>query len=339
MDRHSSFPALKLLLALVAGLAGGCGGRTHQTPAIPVEDGGTTADGSPSDGSPDANNDDWVGRVLGVPAGQVFVGSWMFDPSIQRFRRPVGCKTDAAAPGGDRGANRKLAVKQFWLQETPVTSGLYSICLAAGACTVPQHDIADPNPSPWNDPSRIELPVAVRHDQAEAYCQWAQGRLPTLAELSRAAQGDAEIPGVAALTQAVIDCAKDAAESTDPPAICAQLQLMNYWQTPSPPLYRTNGFELDRGPYGHTDLFGSVWEWTQTLGGFSNDPEFCALKDGSPDFVTFDPTHEYNQSDVLNFATPLLEGVRVGFTLPARVEMNANTRYNIGFRCAFDSVR
>ena len=336
MDRHTSFPALRFGLALVVAIAPGCGGRTHQTPAI-FEDAGAVD--ATSDGSSDANRDDWVGRVFGIPAGEVFVGSWTFDPSIQRFRRPAGCKDHAQVTGEDYGANRKLAVQQFWLQETPVTTDLYSICVSAGACTVPEHDIADPNPASWDDPSRFELPVYVRHDQAEGYCQWAKGRLPTLAELSRAAQGDAEIPGVAALTQAVIDCANDAAEDAEQPAICAQLQLMNYFQTPSPSLYRTNGVELDQGPYGHADLFGSVWEWTQTLGGFASDPEFCALPDGSPDFVTFDRKHEYDQSDVLNFATPLLEGVRRGVTLPARIELNATTRYNIGFRCAFDSMR
>lgn len=273
----------------------------------------------------------------------MFVGSWIFDKSIQRFRRPVGC--NAYAPvGADSGANRKLSVRQFWLQEAPVSNGLYAICFAARACTAPDHDIADPNPLSWDAPARYELPVYVRHDQAEEYCQWANGRLPTVAELTRAAQGDAEIPGVAALTQAVIECAKNAAGSTEPTAICAQLQLMNYFQTPSPPLYRTNGFELDHGPYGHVDLFGSVWEWTQTWGGVADDGHFCALLDGSPDFVTFDPDHERNQSDVLGFASVLTEAVAANSVysisaLPMRIEQNPANRYNIGFRCAFDNGR
>jgi formylglycine-generating enzyme required for sulfatase activity len=332
MDSYSSFPALRFALALVAGLACGCGGRAHQASAT-FEDAGTPDAG---DGSPDASNGVWVGRVMGVPAGEAFVGSWIFDPSVQRFRRPMGCN-DGAPLGEDRGANRKLAVRQFWLQEGPVTNQLYGFCFSAGACTAPDHDIADPNPKPWDDPARYELPVYARHDQAEEYCQWANGRLPTLAELSRAAQGDAEIPGVAALTQAVIDCAKDSAGNAELPVICAQLQLMNYFQTPSPPLYRTNRLDLDHGPYGHTDLFGSVWEWTQTFNGY--DAQFCALADGSPDFVTFDPKHERNQSNILGFASVLLAAVASGVAFPTRILPNATNQYNVGFRCAFDNMQ
>jgi len=55
---------------------------------------------------------------------------------------------------------------------------------------------------------------------------------------------------------------------------------------------------LDRGPFGHTDLFGSDWEWTRTFGGFPDNGQFCNLADGSPDFVTFGPTPNM-QSDVV----------------------------------------
>ncbi|MEI9937291.1 MAG: SUMF1/EgtB/PvdO family nonheme iron enzyme [Pseudomonadota bacterium] len=343
MDTHSSVPTLRLLFLLFAGLAGGCGGSVRDS-TPPSEDGGTSdaGGGSPPDGAP-SNNEPWSGSVHGVPAGDVFVGSWVFDRSIQRFRRPVGCKVEGLT-GEDRGANRKLTVGEFRLHEAPVTNGLYAICVSAGTCTPPDHDIADPDPSSWDSPGRSEVPVYVRHDQAEEYCQWAQGRLPTVAELSRAAQGDAEIPGVAALTQAAIDCAQDTVGSAEQPALCEQLQLMNYFQTPSPPLYRTNGFELDRGPYGHVDLFGSVWEWTQTWGGFAEDGHFCALPDGSPDFVTFDPDHERNQSDVLGFASVLMEAIANSSVysicaFPTRIEQNPANRYNIGFRCAFDNAR
>ena len=157
-----------------------------------------------------------------------------------------------------------------------------------------------------------------------------------MAELSRAAQGDAELPGVAALTQAVIDCANTAG-GTDLPAICAQLQLMNYFQTPSPPLYHVGRFDLDQGPYGHADLFGSVWEWTQTF--YSTDADFCALQDGDPDFVTFDPKHQLEQSDVLGFASVLIEAVASGFAFPSRILPNATNQYNVGFRCAFDDMQ
>ena len=338
MDTSSSVQTLRLLFLLLAGLAGGCGGNVRHSPDASEGGGKADAGEDSSAGGAPTNSEPWVGNIHGVPAGDVFVGSWIFDRSKRRFRRPVDCKA-YPSPDEDGGANRRLVVREFWLQEAPVSNGLYATCTAAGVCTAPDHDVADPDSSSWDAPTRAELPVYVRQDQAEAYCQWAKGRLPTVAELSRAAQGDAEIPGVAALTQAAIDCAPDSGGSADRPAICGQLQLMNYFQTPSPPLYRTNGFELDRGPYGHVDLFGSVWEWTQSLGGFADDGHFCALPDGSPDFVTFDPDHERNESDLLGFASVLIEAVTRGSAFPVRIEKNTTSRYNIGFRCAFDRAR
>lgn len=337
MDRHTRLPAVTSALILAGSLACSCGGHARQAPAT-RDDSGVDAGEVTADASPDAGNHDFLGGVRGVPAGDVFVGSWIFNAKGQQFRRPTGCSA-AGELGQDRGANRRLTVGQFWLQQSPVSNGLYAICFASGACTAPDHDIADPNPKSWDDPARVELPVYVTHDQAVAYCDWAKGRLPTVAELTRAAQGDAEVPGVAALTQAAIDCANEVNEGAGASELCGQLQLMNYFQTPSPPLYRTNAVELDRGPYGHTDLFGSVWEWTQSFGGFADDGKFCSLSDGSPDFVTFDPNHELTQSDVLGFASVLMDAINSGSAFPARLVANATNRYNIGFRCAFDNMQ
>ena len=85
------------------------------------------------------------------------------------------------------------------------------------------------------------------------------------------------------------------------------------------------------------DLFGSVWEWTRSFGGDSSDSKFCALADGSPDFVTFDPNGDTGISDVLSFATPLMQSVMTGIAEPIRDLPNSTNRYNFGFRCAFNS--
>jgi len=260
----------------------------------------------------------------------------MYDRSLHRFRRPNVCQPYNIQPDGDRGGNKRLVVPAFWLQETPTTNAQYWPCVQIGACTPPDHDIADPNPKTWDDPARRELPVYVRHDQSEDFCRWAKGRLPSLAELTLAAQGDVEIPGIAVLTQTVIDCFGDRSQGTAD--ICDTVQLMNYSQTQSPPLYRVKGMALDVGPFGHTDLFGSVWEWTRTQGGSAGDGHFCDLADGSPDFVTFGPSPNM-QSDVVNFATPMINAVQGdGWDDAVRIMPDASNRYNVGFRCAFDKA-
>lgn len=299
-----------------------------------------------SAGSAGADNRFLVDVANPVPAGSAYVGSWIFDATLNRFRRPKDCGA-VGRTGEELGANRRLMVSEFWLSKTPITNQYYGYCVADGACSAPEHDIADPNSKSWDDSARTELPVYVRKDQADDYCTWAHGRLPTVAELTRAAQGDAEVPGIAALTQAVIDCASEVAGSAAPPTVCGQLKLMNFFQNPSPPLYRTNAVDLDHGPYGHADLFGSVWELTQSFGGFSRDADFCALADGSPDFVTFDPGGNADTSDVISFASPLLEAVATASSQsvgsvsaqPIMALPNSISRYNIGFRCAFDTAQ
>ncbi len=75
---------------------------------------------------------------------------------------------------GPDGANHN--VDPFWLYRSPVTNGQYALCVASGACTPPAHQ-ANPN---FVNPSFNGLPVdGVNVDQAQAYCAWMGGSLPT----------------------------------------------------------------------------------------------------------------------------------------------------------------
>jgi len=112
--------------------------------------------------------------------------------------------------------------------------------------------------------------------------------------------------------------------------LCGVLDRMNYEQDPSPPLYRVDAVELDHGPDGHADLFGSVWEWTRSQG-----YNLCGLVDGAPDFVTVPSTGDV--WDTVGFATPIIHAIGAGKDTPMRAWQVGTNRYNIGFRCAFDS--
>jgi formylglycine-generating enzyme required for sulfatase activity len=342
MDRHSSAQALgnnlALRLTLAASIASaGCGGQ--KTAASGNVDGasGLAGSGASTDADQEPDSLHFVGDVVPVPTGYAYVGKWYFDAERRTFVRPLGCHRIPQVPE-DYG-NKKLLVPSFFLQETPVTNGLYWGCVTAGACTPPDHDIGDPTPRPWDDPARTELPVYGRHDQAETYCRWGKGRLPSTAELHRAAQGDSGLPGVAALTQAAVDCYGAGSGTGNAQPVCGQLELMNYEGLTPPPLYRVNGFELDRGPFGHTDLFGSVGEWTRTLGGEGPDDGLCDLADGTQDFVTFPENAQRQWHDVVGFATSVIRGVKLpGSMIGAELIWPDGTNlYNIGFRCAFDS--
>ncbi|MDP1713988.1 MAG: SUMF1/EgtB/PvdO family nonheme iron enzyme [Anaerolineales bacterium] len=75
----------------------------------------------------------------------------------------------------------------YWIQETKVTNRMYEQCVKVGSCTTPKPELGGPvfgNPQFTNQPV-----VGVTWDQAQAYCAWTQGGLPTEAQWEKAARG------------------------------------------------------------------------------------------------------------------------------------------------------
>jgi formylglycine-generating enzyme required for sulfatase activity len=87
-------------------------------------------------------------------------------------------------------------------------------------------------------------PVQVSGEQARAYCAWRGGRLPTEAELHRAARGDGAAPFP---------------WGHDPPGPAHGNFDFAQW-TPVPVGHHPAG----RSPYGVDELVGNGWEWTCT---------------------------------------------------------------------------
>jgi len=88
--------------------------------------------------------------------------------------------------GGSDNPQHTVTLSDFWIYSTKVTNRQFQQCVAVGKCTSP--DLND-NQS-YNDPARQSDPVVgVNWAQSEAYCEYANGHLPTEAQWEKAARG------------------------------------------------------------------------------------------------------------------------------------------------------
>ncbi len=79
-----------------------------------------------------------------------------------------------------------VTLSDYWVYSTKVTNAQYALCVAQERCTAPD---ADDNPSYPEFESRNEPVVGITYDQAQAYCNYMNGALPTEAQWEKAARG------------------------------------------------------------------------------------------------------------------------------------------------------
>jgi formylglycine-generating enzyme required for sulfatase activity len=138
-----------------------------------------------------------------------------------------------------------VTVASFFLDKTEVSQAAYDECVAAKVCTP-----MDPGtlatfgtleaPGPFKGPKRPA--IGLTWWSAVQYCEWRGKRLPREAEFERAVRGED---------------GRRYPWGNDPP-------------TKERTVFHPANFPEDvgthptgRGPYGHDDLAGNVWEWMQ----------------------------------------------------------------------------
>lgn len=202
-----------------------------------------------------------------------------------------------------------VELKAFKLDTHEVTFKRYDACVSAGKCSAVNFKDCKVYTSQGLQvgirvPKSLQEPqmpaVCLKREDAEAYCKFADGRLPTHEEWEKAARsdtsrlfpwGDSWVPdaanwGETDVVQTPIPGKIDGFEWSAPPA----------------------AIEDGKGPFGHFDLAGNVFEWVQ-----GDDPIKGHVRGGSWASSPFD------------------------LRTTAKTEMEAGTlRADVGFRCAYD---
>jgi hypothetical protein len=89
--------------------------------------------------------------------------------------------------GDDNNTEHRVSESPFWIYRSEVTNRQYALCIKAGQCFAP----LDPKGvEALNDTQQRDMPVVgVTWDEAQSYCKWTQGRLPTESEWEKTARG------------------------------------------------------------------------------------------------------------------------------------------------------
>ncbi len=153
---------------------------------------------------------------------------------------PAGSFTMGADTGGEEDEHpaHTVTLAAFWLDRTEVSNASWDECVAAGACRPKSPSVRAQHPD-FNGPNQ---PVSgISWDDARGYCAWRGKRLPREAEFERAARGTDD---------------RRFAWGNDAPT--HEITVFGAGHPED-----VGSHPGGRGPYGHDDLAGNVWEWME----------------------------------------------------------------------------
>ncbi len=155
-----------------------------------------------------------------------------------------------------------VTLSAYCIDRTEVTNAAYSACVTGAICDPPSDFSAVGRDSYYDNPDYADYPVIyVSWLDADKYCGWRRGRLPTTAEWEKAARGGCEV--VAPDTCGPEDQRVYPWGNDEPRCDQAEFDGCDPTYTARPGLtHRAGSLPAGASPYGVLDLADNVEEWT-----------------------------------------------------------------------------
>lgn len=162
---------------------------------------------------------------------------------------PAGEFTMGSDANSDEQPIHQVDLDAYWIDQTEVTNAMYAKCVDAGGCQEPIKTSSHTRSSYFGNPQFADYPVVyVNWNMANAYCAWAERRLPTEAEWEKAARG---VDGRTYPWGEEISCTK--ANYRDGNNFCVGETI------------EVGSYETGKSIYGTYDMVGNVSEWVSSL--------------------------------------------------------------------------
>ena len=190
---------------------------------------------------PQSGGEQVAGMAL-IPAGEFTMGRYANDELATCREYEAECYLDWFQ---DEEPVHTVYLEAFYMDLYEVTNAQYKACMDEGVCEPPQRPDSYTRSSYFGNPEFDDFPVInVNWYQAQAYCAWRGGRLPSEAEWEKAARGS------------------DGRTYPWGEELDATYTNFNYNMKDTTAV---GSYEKGKSPYGLYDMSGNVWEWVVSL--------------------------------------------------------------------------